>query len=93
MKIYSAIFGKNSFYIHADSQEPFWVFLSKALGWGRFTIVNGRPPSTGLFELTELRSADSEPPESVVVASNVLWHQQEALSAALSCFPSFRIQS
>ena len=52
--------------------------------------MNGRPPSTGLFELTELRSADSEPPESVVVASNVLWHQQEALSAALSCSPSFQ---
>ncbi|HDL6968172.1 TPA: hypothetical protein PXM11_003617 [Yersinia enterocolitica] len=88
MKINSAFFKENSFYIQADAADPFWVLLSKKLGWGKFTIVEGCDPSTGLFELTELRAADSEPPESVAVASNVLWHPQVALSVALSYYSS-----
>ena len=58
------------------------MFLSKTLGWGKFELI--RPsdefsPTGGLFELVEVRSADSEPPESVTVGSNVLWRLPEAL--------------
>lgn len=90
MKIFSATFGKNSFFIEADSQSDFWVLLSKRLGWGKFSIVEGRESTSGLFELIELLPAGSKPPESVIVASNVLLSRQEALSTFLKDLSSFQ---
>lgn len=95
MKIFTAVMHKNSFYIHADTRNPFWVTLSKKLGWGKFELI--RPsdefsPSGGLFELVELRSADSEPPELVAVGSNVLWRLPEALEV-LKSVPSSDLQA
>ncbi|ELN5804128.1 hypothetical protein RZ468_004937, partial [Escherichia coli] len=62
MIIFTAVMHKNSFYIHADTREGFWVVLSEKLGWGKFELI--RPsdefsPTGGLFELVEVRSADS----------------------------------
>lgn len=82
MKIFAAVMHKNSFYLHADTQQAFWAKLSSRLGWGKFELI--RPadefsPTGGLFELVEVRAADSEPPELVTVGSNVLWRLPEAL--------------
>lgn len=94
MIIFTAVMHKNSFYIHADTRKEFWVVLSKKLGWGKFELI--RPsdefsPTGGLFELVEVRSADSEPPESVTVGSNVLWRLPEALGV-LKSIPSSDLQ-
>lgn len=91
MKIFTAVMHKNSFFIHADTQEDFWVLLSKSLGWGRYHLI--RPSdefshSGGIFELAELRSADSLPPERVVAGSNVLWRLPEALEVLKRHAPS-----
>ena|SRR5476651_441204 len=87
MKVFTACLHKNSFFVHVDAREDFWVLLSKTLGWGRFHLI--RPSNEfshdgGLFELVELRSADSERPEKVAVGSNVLWRLPEALEVLKS---------
>lgn len=70
-----------------EAQEDCWVLLSNAVGWGRFSMI--RPDDEfsttgGIFQLTELRPADAEPPESVVEGSNVLWRLPEALEVLKS---------
>lgn len=95
MKIFTAVMHKNSFYIHADTRQPFWITLSKKLGWGKFELI--RPSEEfsttgGLFELVEVRGADSEPPETVVEGSNVLWRLPEALEV-LKSVPSSALQA
>lgn len=87
MKIYACHFHPNGFFISGEAQESFWVLLSHAVGWGRFTMI--RPDDEfsatgGLFQLTELRPADSEQPESVIEGSNVLWRLPEALEVLKS---------
>ena len=91
INIFTAVMHKNSFYIHADTRHAFWITLSNTLGWGKFELI--RPsdefsPNGGLFELVELRSVDSEPPESVAVGSNVLWRLPEALEVLKSIHSS-----
>lgn len=74
INIFTAVMHKNRFNIHADTPQAFCITLSKRLGWGKFDLIHPSvefSPSGGLFELVELRSVDSEPPESVVVVSNV----------------------
>lgn len=39
VKIFTAVMNKNSFYIHADTRQAFWVALSKKLGWGKFDLI------------------------------------------------------
>ena len=87
LRIFTAVVHKNSFYIHADTRQAFWVKLSKKLGWGKFELI--RPSEEfsstgGLFELVEVRGADFEPPERVTVGSNVLWRLPEALEVLKS---------
>lgn len=95
VKIFTAVIHKNSFYIHADTREDFWVRLSARLGWGKFALIrtSDEYSSTGgLFELVEVRSADSEPPELVIAGSNVLWRLPEALEV-LKSIPSSDLQA
>lgn len=87
MKIYACHFHPNGFFISCEAQDDFWVLLSNIVGWGRFTMIRPDQEFTatgGLFQLTELRPADSERPESVVEGSNVLWRLQEALEVLKS---------
>lgn len=82
MKIYSNHFHPKGFFMGCEAQEDFWVLLSDAVGWGRFSMI--RPDDEfsatgGIFQLTELLPAGAEPPESVVEGSNVLWRLPEAL--------------
>lgn len=81
MVINTAVFHPNGFFLCAPIQEDFWVLLSNVVGWGRFTLI--RPdekfsPGGGIFQLAEVRPADSESPSSAVQASNVLWHLRQA---------------
>lgn len=82
MKIFSACFHPNGFFIDADTQEDFWVLLSTSLGWGKFTLVRVSTEFSltgGLFELTELRPELPLEPSLLVHSSNVLWRLPEAL--------------
>lgn len=81
MKIFSCYFHHNGFFIQADSDEDFWVLLSKTVGWGQFCKIRDSDAVTGsasLFELRETRPASGPAPYPIVSGSNVLWHLQEA---------------
>ena len=83
MKVLSAFFHHNGFFINAEREEDFWVLLSKSLGWGKFVRVRDGDPSltqgrATLFELSETRPASEPAPHPIVSGSNVLWHLQEA---------------
>ncbi|WP_227667595.1 hypothetical protein [Klebsiella quasipneumoniae] len=94
MKICACHFHPKGFFLTCDHQADFWVLLSPLVGWGRFSMI--RPDeeftkSGGIFQLTELRPADAEPPESVIEASNVLWRLPEA-HEVLKSVPSAALQ-
>lgn len=94
MKICACHFHPKGFFLTCDHQADFWVLLSPLVGWGRFSMI--RPDeeftkSGGIFQLTELRPADAEPPESVIEASNVLWRLPEA-HEVLKSAPSAALQ-
>lgn len=84
MKIHSAVFHPNGFFIDAPNQPDFWVLLSRTLGWGRFSLVcesDEFTPDGGIFELVEVLPAGSEPPSPLIPSSNVLWRLPEAAEA------------
>lgn len=94
MIIYAFHFHQKGLFLTCDQQADFWVRLGLAVGWGRFSMI--RPDSEftstgGIFQLTELRPADAERPESVIEASNVLWSLPEALEV-LKSTPSVALQ-
>lgn len=81
VKIFACHFHLKGFFVVCDQQDDFWVKLSPVAGWGRFSMIRPDTEFTstgGIFQLTELRPADAEPPVSVVEASNILWRLQEA---------------
>lgn len=87
MKIYACHFHPNGFFISTEAQHDFWFFLGPLIGWGRFSM--SRPdkeftPGGGIFQLSEVLPANSEPPSSVIEGSNVLWHLTEALEVLKS---------
>ncbi len=87
MKIYACHFHPNGFFISTEAQHDFWFFLGPLIGWGRFSMI--RPdkeftPGGGIFQLSEVLPANSEPPSSVIEESNVLWHLSEALEVLKS---------
>ncbi|EIE4157630.1 hypothetical protein LDB70_000362 [Salmonella enterica] len=87
MKVYACHFHPKGFFIVCDKQTEFWVSLSPVVGWGRFSKICSDTeftPTGGIFQLTELRPVDAEPPESVVEGSNVLWRLPEALEVLKS---------
>lgn len=91
MKVYACHFHPKGFFVVCDQQEDFWIKLSPVAGWGRFSMIRPDTEFTstgGIFQLTELRLVDLEPPESVVEASNVLWHLQEAREVLTSTLSS-----
>lgn len=91
MKIYSAYFHHNGFFIQAEHSQDFWILLSRQIGWGRFSKVKEQNALTGfgsLFELRETRSAGEPVPHPVISGSNVLWHLQEACEVLKSNSPS-----
>lgn len=87
MLVYTADFHPNGFFINAPVQGDFWVHLSPLVGWGKFSMIhktNEFKKPSALFQLVEVLPAGSEPPESVVGGSNVLWRLPEALEVLKS---------
>jgi hypothetical protein len=82
LKLYCAYFHHNSFFVSAETNQDFWILLSKSLGWGKFVRMREQSGfatgSASLFELRELRLASEPAPYPIVSGSNVLWHLQEA---------------
>ena len=93
MKIYTAYFHPNGFFVSADSDQDFWALLSKSLGWGKFVRIGDCEKFStgcgGLFELREIRGATEKPPSPIISGSNVLWHLQEASAVLKRHAPSF----
>ncbi len=72
MVINAAVFHPNGFFLSAPNQEDFWVLLSDAVGWGRFTMIRPDDESSatgGLFQLVEVLPVGSQHPSSVVEGS------------------------
>lgn len=87
MIVYAADFHPNGFFINAPKQGDFWVHLGPLVGWGKFSMLyetNEFTKPSALFQLVEVLPAGSEPPESVVGGSNVLWRLTEALEVLKS---------
>jgi hypothetical protein len=81
MVIYSSVFHPNGFFVHAAPGPDFWVFLSKPVGWGRFSMIKKTIDinhQTGIFELSEVQQEQPQPPSILVHSSNVLWRLKEA---------------
>ena len=82
MIINSSVFHQNGFFVHAAPGPDFWMFLSRHVGWGRFTMFDGvREPrrKVVVFELAEILPVSSAPPENVIDGSNVMWRLTEAV--------------
>lgn len=83
MTIFTALIHPNGFFLTTGQQEDFWVFFSKQVGWGRFSMVrpnNEFKDGGGLFVLCEMRPANAPCPYPVIEASDVLWRRQEVLA-------------
>ncbi len=88
MKIFTANIHPNGFFINADWKgDYFWIYLSRALGWGKFTLIRRSTTYSvtgGIFELSELQQEDSLLPSPIIHSSNVLWRLQEAHEVLIS---------
>lgn len=88
MKIFCAHFHPNGFFVSADQQDDFWVFLSKQVGWGKFTLVRPEDeftPSGGLYVLSEIRPASSVAPKQLVGSSVILWSRKKVILILIQC--------
>lgn len=87
MIIYALSYNHNGIYIDASQQEPFWMFINPVVGWGKFEMLRESSEfieNGGLFQLTEVRPADQQPPYPLFSDLGVLWRRQEAIAAEKS---------
>lgn len=83
VNVTAAIGHKKGIFLECEPEckRDFWVFLGSLAGWGRFSLVTNRLPlgPNNTFELVEIRPANEEAPNPVVIFGSVLWRKKEAL--------------
>jgi hypothetical protein len=58
-----------------DRTEDFWLFLSKEVGWVRFSFY----PQSKHFGVVEVRETHCSEPNPVFSLSDILWKREKAL--------------